>query len=213
MAMKTIRGKAVAWWLLAIAAVGVSFWFDDRVIAFVKGHPTPAVRSFGHYGSYFGQWHFLMIPMVIAALAAWRRRDGGLLRILCIMTIGSIIAGLGANAIRVTTGRTRPSAPPPIEQGWYGLRYHGKWIVIKADYNAFPSGHVAAAMGLIAPLLVMRRRLGWPLLAVPFLIGAARICVGAHHLSDVLAGAFFGVAVAFWVDWKITPRIPQFKLV
>lgn len=62
-------------------------------------------------------------------------------------------------------------------------------------------------MGLIAPLLLLRRRLGWLLLPVPILIAAARICAGAHHLSDVLAGALLGFAVAAWVTWKIAPRL------
>jgi membrane-associated phospholipid phosphatase len=210
--MKPDRRKAVALWLSGAAAVAGSFFLDDAVIAFVKGHSNQSLQTFGRFGSYFGQWHWLMLPCAVVAVIAWKRRDAVCLRILCAMIITSIIAGLGVNALRVTTGRTRPSAPAEIKQGWYGMRHNGKWIVIKADYNAFPSGHAAASMGLVAPLLVMRRRIGWLLACVPLLIGAARICVGAHHLSDVVAGLLAGVAVAIWVTPKITPLLSRINV-
>jgi len=213
MAMKTTRGKAVALWLLAAAVLtGISFCLDDAVLGFMKTHTTPAVLAFGRFGSHYGQWNWLMVPCMLAGIVAWLRRDITCLRILCVMVIASILAGLGANVIRATTGRTRPSAPQAVEQGWYGPRANGQWVVINSNYNAFPSAHAAASMGLIAPLLLLRRRAGWLLLPVPILISAARICVNAHHLSDVVAGMLLGIGVAAWVNWKITPLISRWDV-
>lgn len=202
--MKTNRGKCVALWVAALAVVGLSFFFDDALVAFVKTHASPAVRRFGALGSHYGQWNWLMLPCALAALVAWLRRDTDCLRVICIMVIASTLAGLGADAGRVATGRTRPNAAAP--QGWYGPWSEGRWVSMEPQFEAFPSAHAAASMGLIAPLLLMRRRFRWLLLPVPALIAAARICVDAHHLSDVLAGALLGFAVAVWVDWKITPK-------
>jgi membrane-associated phospholipid phosphatase len=203
--MNTYWGKTVALWLCGGILLGCAFFLDNAVIAFVNAHTTPATLAFGQFGSHYGQWNWLMLPCAIAALVAWRRRDSILLRIVCVMVVCSILGGLGADVIRVATGRTRPSAPAPIEQGWYGPRSNGVWVAAKSDYNAFPSAHAAASMALIAPLLFLRRRAGWLLLPVPLLISAARVCVGAHHLSDVVAGMLLGLAIAQWVDWKVTP--------
>ncbi len=208
--MITRRSKSAAWWLIAAVVVGLSFLFDDAVIAFVNARKTPAVSTFGAMGSLYGQLGWLLLPCAITAIVAWFRRDGGLLRIVCIMVIAASLAGLGANVIRTATGRTRPNAPE--RQGWYGPRAQGTWIFSKYSYSAFPSAHAAAAMGLIAPLLLMRKRAGWLLLPVPAAIAAARICAGAHHLSDVLAGALLGFAVACWVQQKIAPRIMHWRI-
>ena len=206
--MKTTRGKAVALWFIAAAVLtGISFCLDDTVLAFMKTHRTQAVLAFGRFGSHYGQWNWLMVPCILAGAVAWLRRDEAWLRILCVMVIASILAGLGDNVVRATTGRTRPSAPQTIEQGWYGPKANGQWVVINSNYNAFPSAHAAASMGLIAPLLLLRRRAGWLLLPLPILISAARICVNAHRLSDVVAGMLLGIGVAAWVNWKIAPRI------
>jgi len=145
--------------------------------------------------------------LIVAAAIAWFRRDTACLRIICIMVAASTLAGLGANVVRGTTGRTRPSASPEVVQGWHGPRANGGWVIIKSEYNAFPSAHAAASMGLILPLLLLRKRIGWLLLPVPILIGAARICVNAHRLSDVLCGALLGAAIATWTTRKITPFI------
>ena len=210
--MKTNCGKTVALWSLALAVTGVSFFFDDAVIAFIKTHSTPGVVAFGRLGSQYGEWNWLMVPCAIIGVIVWLRKDAAWLRILCVMFVASTLAGLAADAVRPLTGRTRPNAPLEVKQGWYGPYSQGEWVAFKSPYEAFPSAHAAASMGLIAPLLLLRRRIGWLLLPVPILIAAARICVNAHHLSDVLAGALLGFTVACWVDWKITPRIMQRRI-
>jgi len=213
MAMKTNRGKAVASWfaigLVAAALLAVSFFLDDAVLAFMKTHTTPAVLAFGRFGSHYGQWNWLMVPCLIVGIAAWLRRDAATLRVLCVMVIVSILAGLGANVVRATTGRTRPNAPASVEQGWHGPRANGEWVVIKHEYNAFPSAHAAASMGLLFPLLLLRKRIGWLLMPVPILIGAARICVGAHHLSDVVAGALLGIIIAVCTTQRLMAVMPE----
>ncbi|HWB58706.1 MAG TPA: phosphatase PAP2 family protein [Chthoniobacteraceae bacterium] len=193
------------WWLAAAVVTGISFYFDDAVTAFVRAHAGPSWREFGRLGSHFGQWNWLMVPCALAALSLGALGEKDALRILCVMVIASALAGLAADFVHGMTGRARPDALVP--QGWHGPFIAGRWAMFVTEYNAFPSAHTAAAVGLIAPLLLMRKRLGWALLPVPIAIAAARICVGAHHLSDVFAGAMLGFAVAMWVQRKIAPRL------
>lgn len=81
-------------------------------------------------------------------------------------------------------------------------RPEGEWgsIYRKADPHSFPSGHAARA-ALIA-LLVLSWGPGW---LVPWVVlwapvmPLARVAMGLHYLSDTVAGAAFGAAVALVV--------------
>lgn len=72
----------------------------------------------------------------------------------------------------------------------------GEWgsIYRNTDPHSFPSGHAARAV----MLAVMAAGLGPPWFAALLLIWAplvtlARVAMGVHYLSDVLAGALFGL--------------------
>src|SRR5438067_13260690 len=112
------------------------------------------------------------------------------------MLIALSIAGLAGRAIKISTGRARPSVK--AEQIWNGPRLSSK-------YHAFPSGHVVASTAFFAVLLFANRRIGLPCLAIPILIGFSRIYGDAHYLSDVVCAAVLGIAAAV-VVWHFASR-------
>ena len=76
---------------------------------------------------------------------------------------------------------------------------------VHLDTYSFPSGHAAASLAIYGTLAFVAgrrlRRRGRVLLAVAtvtlvLLIGFSRLYLGAHYLSDVLAGLFLGLAWA-----------------
>jgi membrane-associated phospholipid phosphatase len=77
---------------------------------------------------------------------------------------------------------------------------------VHLDTYSFPSGHAAASSATFATLayLLARRRsstaariwIGLGAAAAIALVGFSRLYLGAHYLSDVLAGISFGVAWA-----------------
>jgi undecaprenyl-diphosphatase len=78
-------------------------------------------------------------------------------------------------------------------------RPEGEWggIYRNTDPHSFPSGHAARAF-LIA---VIGSALGPPWLGVVLwiwapLVALARVAMGVHYLSDVIAGALLGITVA-----------------
>lgn len=88
-------------------------------------------------------------------------------------------------------------------------RPEGEWgnVYRVNDPHSFPSGHAARAF-LIAALAGM---LGPLWLAVILWIWAplvclARVAMGVHYISDVVAGAIVGVLVA-WVGFQFSPQI------
>jgi undecaprenyl-diphosphatase len=88
-------------------------------------------------------------------------------------------------------------------------RPEGEWgrIYRLSDPHSFPSGHAARAF-LIATIA---SGLGPSWLAIALwvwapLVALARVAMGVHFLSDVLAGAVFGIFVA-WVWLQVYPPL------
>jgi undecaprenyl-diphosphatase len=66
---------------------------------------------------------------------------------------------------------------------------------------AFPSGHASRAFAVAGFLLVrFRWRIGIPAIALAVLAGISRVYLGLHWPTDVLGGAFVGIAMAVLVD-------------
>ncbi|HET6824011.1 MAG TPA: phosphatase PAP2 family protein [Anaerolineales bacterium] len=88
-------------------------------------------------------------------------------------------------------------------------RPEGEWgrVYRFSDPHSFPSGHAARAF-LIATIAT---GLGPPGLAAVLwiwapLVALARVAMGVHYVSDVIAGALFGVVVA-WIGLQIYPPL------
>jgi undecaprenyl-diphosphatase len=187
-----------AGWLVFAAAlavlVPVALIFDARIDAFIEAHRLFAWERAAKLVSRFLAWHWLVGAAAVALLLAWRTRRRDWQRVLCTMMVAASIAGLSADLLRGLSGRTRPYSKAP--QGFYGPHHESKWLIGRHEYNSFPSGHTATITAFVLPLIISRRRLTPLLLPVIVLVAAARVYTGAHHLSDVMAGAVLGTIVA-----------------
>lgn len=78
-------------------------------------------------------------------------------------------------------------------------------ILVHVDPGSFPSGHVAnAATTAIALALILRRTWVWVAgVAWIVLMALSRTYLGAHWVSDTIAGALLGAAVAIllWIPF------------
>ena len=190
-----MKRAAVFYWAIGIAvavlAVAAAFYFDNTVRDFMAQHQSRGVRTFMENVSRFGDWpeHFLT-GLVLAGIA-WLRGNKKWTRIFLAMLIALSIAGLAGRAIKISTGRARPSVK--AEHVWNGLRVSG------SKYHSFPSGHVDASIGFFGVLLLTRRRIGLACLPIPLLIGFSRLYLGAHYLSDVVCAAVLGILSAIVV--------------
>lgn len=183
-----------------------------------KWNKTTEARIYGKI-RVWGDWPPLMVAAALGFLIAKARGKRRWSRIILAAMIASTLAGMFANASRLTTGRTRPRESPKIEHGFYGPYHNGRILVGVPAYNSFPSGHTATAFGLAAAILFAAP--AWGLLA---LVGASvvawsSIAIGAHHLSDITVS----MTLAFLIGWFVirfmnlkirsdslpTPRPPQ----
>ena len=167
----------------------------------MANHQSPGLHNLMRNISRFGDWleHFL-VGLALFSVARWRGNKKWA-RIFLSMLIALSIAGLAGRAIKVTTGRARPSVKS--EQMWNGPRW------AQSKFHSFPSGHVDASLGFFAVLLLASWRIGLPCLAIPILIGFSRMYLGAHYLSDVVCAALLGIASAIVVVKLIGPRLEK----
>lgn len=116
------------------------------------------------------------------------------------------------NVIKTTNGTTRPTVEPPIGPEAFPGALEGIYTeAIGYGTTSFPSGH-AMVTAMLAALVIVDVETGTVrqrLLAAgsaAVLIGYSRVALGVHYPSDVLAGMFLGVALA-WVVVSVRERI------
>ena len=186
--------------------MSVAFFIDAAVHAFIltaegasweKSSLNLIVRAVSHYGD----WPELMLLGVIGVFIARYFKNMRWQRIFLIAMIASTLAGGLTNTLRLTTGRTRPRASPAIEQGWYGPYHEGHCLIGKSEYNSFPSGHTATAVGFSAVILFASPLWGLVAMSLAVAIASSRLLLGAHHPSDLLAATILAIGVA-WLCWK-----------
>lgn len=193
--------------LLAAAAILIavaSFFFDAPVREAILEYQGKGWKKTGDFAlqsavSKNGDWPQLMLAAVLAlAFAAMSKRKDWQ-RVIVAAMVASTLAGMLANMSRLTTGRTRPRASPKIEAGWYGPVHDGKITIGNSNYNAFPSGHTATAVGFAAPILFAKPAVGVFVFAGALWIAWSRMALGAHNLSDVVVSIFLALGVGWFV--------------
>lgn len=69
-------------------------------------------------------------------------------------------------------------------------------IALPTDAS-FPSGHTSASFAAAFAAFFVRKRTGALLIVIAFLIALSRIYFAVHFPTDVLAGAFIGIVMAY----------------
>lgn len=153
---------------------------DRKLTAALRIAERPGfLRSLAAVLAHSGDSWFWGIGLALTWLLgspAWKWRSEMLL-------IGILITAVLVFAIKFTVRRRRP-------EGEWGSIYRS------TDPHSFPSGHAARA----AMLAVMAIGLGPAPFAVLLavwapLVSLARVAMGVHYISDVLAGTVLGAAI------------------
>lgn len=101
-----------------------------------------------------------------------------------------IVTGLTATILfkwlKQKTVRPRPYAQFP----------HIRCLIAPLDQFSFPSGHTLHAVTFSIVAIVYYPVLTWLLIPFTVLVAISRLVLGLHYLTDVLAGALIGGAVA-----------------
>lgn len=180
-AVGALAGKILVDW----AAPNAITDYDVRLAQDLVAERTSQLNDAALIGSLLSSTVVkIVVTLIIAAVmgAVWRRWHEP------VFVIGTLLFEAGA-FVAITHIVNRPR--PPVEQ------LEGSTIG-----TSFPSGHVAAATvyAVVAMVLfwhyrstVVRLLAAAVAVALPLIVGAARVYQGMHHLSDVIAGIVLGI--------------------
>lgn len=119
-------------------------------------------------------------PMLRAVLAAVMVRAGFLFA-----AIG--LTGLFSSLIKNIIGRARPGVGGVVDPFLFDP-FH--WA---PSFASLPSGHGTTAFAALAAFGTLFPRARTAFLIYGIIIAMSRVAIGAHYVSDVLAGAVFGI--------------------
>jgi membrane-associated phospholipid phosphatase len=91
---------------------------------------------------------------------------------------------------------TYPLKDALSQSGWELRSPWQFWLKGTSDLWSFPSSHTSGATGLGLALWWLYPRIKPLVIVLIVVVGAARVILNAHYLSDVLAGAAVGLIIA-----------------
>lgn len=187
------RLRCYVWLAFALVVVAAAFCLDAPVQKWMLQHQTRGGLAFMRQVSRWGDWPAHVAVGMIGAGAAHFLKSRRWLVIFVAMILSCALAGSIGPLIKSATGRARPSAKMSV--GWIGPTWSQK-------RHSFPSGHTTASTAFFGALCLARRKIGFPLLAVPATVAASRLYLNAHYFSDVVCGTILGFGCAMLV-WRL----------
>lgn len=191
-------------YLVFSALMLVSFFFDDKIINFITSLRVswlnPVFLAVSYLGSVIFVF-FIITSIFLAKRHHYRKIMPFWLGLGTAMAVGVIL--------KYFFLRPRPYSALGLEL------VAGIPILMMASGYAFPSNHTAAVFSAL-PLLdseFKRLRIIW--IGFAILVALSRLYLGAHYLSDVIAGGMIGYAAGdYWLSQsrrKWFRRIDFFK--
>jgi membrane-associated phospholipid phosphatase len=99
-----------------------------------------------------------------------------------------IASGLFADLIKILCGRPRPKV-------FFGQhQYSFSFFEFSVKMWSFPSGHATTIFAAMTTASLLAPRGRWLWFSLATVVAICRVLGGAHFPSDILAGAFIGVA-------------------
>jgi membrane-associated phospholipid phosphatase len=191
-----VQGAVLALAVLA-AATPADERLHDLVFRYVVSHE---VRLLANGFTLLGSTEVAAVGLLGLGAVAYRTVDAAMWHTAAGGVAGVLLAGLSTQVVKHVACRARPrlvdgwgvgdaALPvPPSRRGFFHWPCFGE-----RGYHGFPSGHAATAFAAAAALagwVPGRRRA--QVLAAASGVGASRIVLNAHFLSDVLGGALLG---------------------
>jgi membrane-associated phospholipid phosphatase len=140
--------------------------------------------------------HFGFTLIVAAALLVGHRARWRAAAFLC---LSGIMSGLLYTLAKWFVGRTRPfQGTPPFE--WHPFA-HGFSGLFVAEYHSFPSGHTCLAFATAAAMSVLLPKWKSFFFLCATVTATERILQNSHYMSDVIAGAGFGILSMMLTWW------------
>lgn len=188
----------------------VAYILFDTPVGMAAGSYPDTTRTFGHLFTDIGKSGWILFLSAYIALAGWaalrqKRASNPCCQARLITQAAAYVfvcvaaSGLIANLLKRMIGRARPELF--TSEGIFSFEpFAGQ-----AVFESFPSGHATTAAALFVALALLFPRLRAGLVLAGLWVGLARVIVGAHYPSDVLAG----LALGTWFSWMLATQLAR----
>ena len=165
---------------------------DQPLLSLLAAHRTPLLTTLARTATFVGSVPMVLLVAGLVAALLWRR-DRWSAALLVVAVVGS---GALTFAVKLLVHRDRPALPLAVDGAESGF--------------AFPSGHSLTSLVLYATLAYLlatrgrsaRRVVGVGLLLlVPVAVGASRVYLGYHWLTDIVGS---WTLAALWLTAVVT---------
>ncbi|WP_417514429.1 phosphatase PAP2 family protein [Minwuia sp.] len=210
------EGRYLTRWQIAlyeailISAVVGSAWFDlwlSRLMIEGESVIFDVLRGFEDMGD--SQWFLVtascwmlgcLMLLRLTGRPETRLRLHWLIRGQAYLIACIALSGILANIFKIIFGRARPShLDAGLTADWSLFAFNWGW-------QSFPSGHTTTLFTAAFALGVLFPKARLFLFGCAVLGGLGRIAIGAHFLSDVIAGAALGTFTAWWLQRFLARR-------
>ena len=155
----------------------------------------------GHYkaldwlGIFFAQYSQYALVLLLLTFFFWAVLDGAKKRQAILLGFAAAIFAryIVKSIILLVDERARPFVVFPDVHPLIAT-------AVSENFQSFPSGHAIFFFALSTVLFRYHRKLGSWFFAASAVMGIARVFVGVHWPSDIVAGAVLGIVIGFLAD-------------
>ena len=191
--MRIVDAKMAAVSAAVLLLIVLSYFFLDIPVSFYcRGLDKSIVDFFGIVTEFgISTWYLVGSFALFLFYRFLQRRPLYAHRALFLFS-SIAVSGIVSNILKVLIGRYRPEMF--FERGLYGINFFNfSFFNFSHGLTSFPSGHTATTFSLAWALSLFFPHTRIPLLCFAVMVGASRVIITSHYLSDALGGAYVGV--------------------
>ncbi|GBF27129.1 hypothetical protein MnTg02_02175 [bacterium MnTg02] len=185
--------------VIAVSCIFFGFCILDPIVIHLTRALDPTALKIFKVFTDFGKsgWILVLCAVVVGVLYLMKRDAKGFrfragcshfLGVFSFLFVAVAGSGLVALLLKNIIGRARPKhfdTLGPIEFSP---------LALTADFAGFPSGHATTIFALAAVLAFLWPRTRVIAYAIAVWVASTRFLIGAHYLTDAVAGSFLGVS-------------------
>jgi membrane-associated phospholipid phosphatase len=167
-----------------------SYLFLDKELAYFFYHKPEVLGEIFKKITFFGRSELYLIPSALIFIYYYKSKNL-YKKIANYIFVSVALSGIIINIIKIIVARYRPVKL--FEDELFGF----SWFKIGHDFNSFPSGHSATALGFFTALALLYPKYRYLFISIGVVIASSRVVLDQHYLSDVLVGGFIGYLVSY----------------
>jgi membrane-associated phospholipid phosphatase len=191
--MKIVNARMAAASAAVLLLIALGYFFlDIPITLYCKGLNKGIVDFFGIVTEFGISTWYLVGSFALFLFYRFSQRRPLYAHRALFLFCAIAFSGIIANIIKVIIGRYRPEML--FEKGLYGINFlNFSFSNFSQGLTSFPSGHTATTFSLAWALSLFFPHARVPLLCFALMVGASRVIITSHYLSDALGGAYVGI--------------------